>query len=183
VLTCKETIVTDLSGVTETTGARLGGIIGGDFFRGRVVEIDYDRDVVAVHDRTTYVHRKGGKRIPIRIEKNRPWTTALLSVPGGPQDRARELMIDTGSLDNVDDALLKEGTAALKSAQAKGLGSGFEIKGGTFSKVVIGPHQFTDVSGYVPSVPIIGAGILARFNLVFDYEGGWMIFDKRRTKP
>jgi hypothetical protein len=182
ILTCSETIITDLSGTTEVTGARLAGIVGGDFFRGRVVTIDYDRDLVTVQDRGTYRQRGGGTRLPIRVEKNRPFLTAKLSVPGGPQDKWRELLIDTGSLDHVGDSLLQEGTASLKSAAAQGLGTGFTIRSGTFSKVAIGPHVFRNVPGNVPSVPIVGAGILARFNPTFDYDGGWMILDKRSTR-
>lgn len=183
ILACSETIVTDLSGLTEVTGAKLAGIIGGDFFRGRVVALDYDRDVAAVYDRNAYRYRMSGKRVPIRIEKNRPFLTAALSVPGGPQNRLRELMIDTGSLDHIDDASLKEGTNALKATAAQGLGTGFTAQGGTFSRVVIGSHEFSDVPGYVPSVAIVGTGILARFNPIFDYDGGWMILAGRRTKP
>ena len=180
VLVCSETIVTDLSGTTEVTGAKLGGIIGGDFFRGRVVAIDYDRDTVTVHDRALYRRRGSGEVLPIRVVKNRPYLTARLSVPGGPQRVPRELLIDTGSLDQIDDPLLERSNASMKTVETSGLGPGFKTKAGRFSKVEIGSLVFKDVPGVVPAVPLVGAGLIARFNPVFDYDGGWLALEKRQ---
>jgi hypothetical protein len=182
VLTCRETIVLDLSGFTDAVGTELGGILGGDFFRGRVVAIDYDRERIDIHERATY-DRAGTPPIPIRIERNRPYLTAQLSVPGGPQDSPRELLIDTGSRDHVDDKLLAESSETLGTGSATGLGTGASIATGRFSRVRIGTHEFRDVPGVVPNVPIVGTGILARFNLVFDYDGGWMILQARQRNP
>ena len=177
-LLCTETLITDLSGLAEVLGIRPAGIVGGDFFRGRIVEVDYDEAKIRIHDRNTYT-RPGGAVVPIHLKGNRPHLFARLSVPGGPQDVTRELIVDTGSLDHVDDPLLKESNAPLKPIASTGLGSGFEGSAGTWSKVEIGPYSFENVPGTVPSVPIVGNGILTRFNLVFDYDGGWLLLRPR----
>lgn len=179
-LLCTETLVTDLSGVTSLVGVRPAGIVGGDFFRGRVVEIDYDRATVAVHDRKQYRRPGDGSIVPIHLKANRAYLHARISVPGGPQNVVRELIIDTGSLDHVDDPLLKESKIPLQPISGTGLGSGFAGAAGTWSKVEIGPYSFEDVPGTVPSVPIVGNGILAQFNLVFDYDGGWLLLRPRK---
>lgn len=181
-LLCTETLVTDLSGVTQLVGVRPAGIVGGDFFRGRVVEIDYDRATIAIHDRSTYRRPEDGGIVPIHLKKNRSFLYANLSVPGGPQNVARELLIDTGSLDHVADPLLKESKTPLKPITSTGLGSGFAGAAGIWNKVEIGSYTFDDVPGNVPSVPIVGNGILARFNLVFDYEGGWLLLRPRKKR-
>lgn len=159
---------------------RPAGIVGGDFFRKRVVEIDYDRSSIAIHDPKAYERPRDGEVVPIRVEKNRPRVAVRLSVAGGPQDVTRELIIDTGSLDHVDDPLLKEGSAALEPVSATGLGSGSSGALGTWSRVEIGPYAFENVPGVVPTVPIVGNGMLTRFNLVFDYENGWLLLRPRR---
>jgi hypothetical protein len=153
--------------------------VGGDFFRNRIVEIDYDRSAIRVHDTKKYERPHDGEVVPIRVEKNRPRLVARLSVPGGPQDVSRELIIDTGSLDHVDDPVLKESSAALTAVAATGLGAGSSAAVGTWSRVEIGPYAFEDVPGVVPSVPIVGNGMLTRFNLVFDYENGWLLLRPR----
>lgn len=179
-LACSETLITDLSGITELMGVRIAGLIGGDFFRNRVVEIDYDRATVTVHDRRLYQRRRDGAVLPIRIERNRPYLQARLSVQDGPQDVQRELLIDSGSLDKVDDPILKESrTPPRPVANAVGLGSGATISEGMFNKVEIGPYSFESVNGAVPSVAIVGNGLLTKFNLVFDYDGGWLMLRPR----
>jgi hypothetical protein len=179
-LACSKTLVTDLSSVAGIVGVRPAGIVGGDFFRGRIVEIDYDQAQIRIHDRSRYRRPADGDAIPIRVEGNRPSLQARLSVPGGPQNVSRELIIDTGSLDHVDDPLLQESKEPLKSVANTGLGSGFSGAVGIWSSVEIGPHRFENVPGTVPSVAIVGNGILTRFNLVFDYDGGWLLLRPRK---
>jgi hypothetical protein len=175
-LACSETLLVDLSGMTSGVGP-IAGIIGGDFFRGRVVTIDFAQDRVSVFNRADFRH--DGERIPIRIERNRPYITAHLSVAGGPQDVARELLIDTGSQDNVDDPILTQGSQVGREVSASGLGTGHRVRSGTFNRVRIGSRTFENVSGVVPAVPLVGAGLLARFKLIFDYDGGWVILDDK----
>ena len=175
-LACSETLLVDLSGMTAAVGP-ISGIVGGDFFRGRVVAIDFERDRVSVFDRAGFRH--DGERIPIRVERNRPYVTARLSVAGGPQDVARELLIDTGSQDNVDDPILTQGTQPGREVSGSGLGTGHRVRTGTFNRVRIGGRTFDNVNGVVPAVPLVGAGILARFKLIFDYDGGWVILDDK----
>jgi len=180
-LGCTETIVVDLSGSADLMGVRPAGIIGGDFFRGRVVEIDYDRSMVSVHRRHNYTRRAEGAVIPIRVEKNRPYLQARLSVQDGPQDVTRELLIDSGSFDHIDDFILKESKTPTRSLSGPvGLGSGANLSSGVFNRVEIGPYTFNAVPGIVPSVPIVGNGILTRFSLVFDYDGGWLWLRPRK---
>jgi hypothetical protein len=176
-LACSETLITDLSGMDEAVGGPIAGIVGGDFFRGRIVAIDYDSDKVSLFDRTGFDH--AGERIPIRIDRNRPYLTARLSVADGPQDVTRELLVDTGSHDQVDDAILARSGSAGTEVAASGLGAGHRARTGRFNLVRIGSRSFADVPGVVPAVPLVGAGLLARFNLIFDYDGGWVILDDR----
>jgi len=176
-LTCSETLITDLAGMADELGGPIAGIIGGDFFRGRIVSIDFGSDRISLFDRDGFRH--AGERIPIRIQRNRPYLTARLSVAGGPQDVARELLVDTGSQDHVDDPILVQSGRGGTEVAASGLGAGHRARTGTFSLVRIGSRSFSDVPGVVPAVPLVGAGLLARFNLIFDYDGAWVILGDR----
>ena len=176
-LRCHEAIVLDLSGLTAVVGHPLSGIVGGDFFHGRLVRIDYDRSVISVYNRGGY-EPDSSTRIPIRLAGNRVYLSAILSVPGGPRRVTRELLIDTGSRDNVDDRLL-ESSQPVGQVDATGLGSGGKAIVGKFTEVRIGSHVFRDVPGVSGNVSLIGMGVLGKFNLVFDYDGGWLGMEKR----
>jgi hypothetical protein len=177
-LSCHETIVLDLSGLTEVVGDQIAGIVGGDFFRGRIVRIDYDRSVVSVFHRGDY-RPDSATRIPIRVEGNRAYVTALLSVRGSSSKASRQLLVDTGSRDYIDDSLLAESSQGVRAVSPTGIGSGGTALAGTFSEVTIGPHVLHDVPGVAGNVSIVGSGVLGKFNLVFDYDGGWLALEKR----
>lgn len=151
-LRCEETLSTDLTGVSNTIQRKIDGIIGGDFFRGWIVVIDYDAQVIEVHDRTSYHYRGAGSRVPIEVKGNRPYVLARLSV-AGRENVARSLLIDTGSQDWIADSLLKESTEQLKNARGSGLGPGFDTRSGTFSRVVIGPPNSPMFRGSFQRLP------------------------------
>lgn len=175
---CTEVVLTDLAGVSRSIGARVDGILGGDFFRDRIVVIDYGAHRLEIRPSPGFRYTGLGDTVPITIRRNRPWLIARLTVPGGtPVDR--ELLIDTGSEDAVDDSLLLRSTEPLSGGHASGLGAGQSIRVGRFSRVSIGRSTFDDVPGVVPVVPIIGSGILRRFRrLIFDYGAGRMYLER-----
>ncbi len=180
-LPCHETLVLDLGGLTGEVGEPISGIICGDFFRGRIVRIDYDRSTVSVFRRGGY-DPDSSTKIPIRVDGNRASLTALLSVRGCPQKAPRQLLIDTGSRDFVDDSLLNQSSAGVRAVNPSGLGSGGSASIGTFTEVSIGSHVLRDVPGVVGNVSIVGSGVLSKFNLVFDYDGGWLALEPRSSR-
>lgn len=181
-LQCDRTVILDLSHLADIVGVKAAGLISGAFFHGRVVRVDYDRHVLSTYRPGAYKVPAGPNVLPLKIRKNHAFVTARLSVTGGPQNAERELMVDTGSLDAVDHPLLKEGKIPLKSVQGTGVGSGFAGAAGKWAKVELGPFTFHNVDGTVPNVPIVGGGLLGRFNLTFDYDRGWLQLTPRKPK-
>ena len=169
---CAEAIAIDLGEVGAGLGHRIDGVVGSDFFTGRRVRIDYDRRRIARD-----VHRGRAppreSRIPIVIEGGRPYVDARLTL-GERREVPRRLLVDTGSMDAVADALLDEAGTATSEAKALGLGGGARVKLGRFERVAIGPFAWDDVPATVGVVSIVGAGLLARYNLVIDYDEGFI---------
>ena len=112
-------------------------------------------------------------RIPIELEGRRPYVEALLSI-GEHRSVPRRLLVDTGSMDAVADELLERAGTATAEAKALGLGGGARVKLGRFERVAIGSFEWHDVPATVGPVSIVGAGLLARYNLVLDYDEGWI---------
>ncbi len=81
----------------ESLGFDIDGIIGGSFFRGLVVEIDYNKDKIRLHHPTNFtLKKKGYTSFDIEINGNKPYlsTKAIMS----PTDTLNtKLLIDTGA--------------------------------------------------------------------------------------
>jgi hypothetical protein len=165
---CVESIAIDLDEVGAGLGHRIDGVVGSDFFLGRRVRIDYDRRRV-VRDAHRGRPPPAGTRIPLVIEGRRPYVDARLTL-GPHRDVPRRLLLDTGSMDGVADELLDTAGAVTSEAKALGLGRGARVKLGRFDRVAIGPFAWDDVPATVGQVSIVGAGLLARYNLVIDYD-------------
>ena len=178
-ISCARTIVADLAHLGDVLGTKPAGLIGADFFRGRVIHIDYDRHELTTYEPQKYPVPSGPNVLPIRAQDSELHMKIRLWVNGGPQGVERELRIDLGSLDMVDDPLLEEGKGGLERVEASGLGQGFRGSVGTWQKIQIGPYTFHNVRGVVPNVPIVGAGLLSRFNLTFDYDRRWLELEPR----
>jgi hypothetical protein len=84
-------------------GRPIDGILGHDFFRRFVTELDWDAQVVRIHDTSGYQPPTGAQAIPLRFERRVPYLEATLTVEGHPPER-RTLLLDTGSEDAVDDS-------------------------------------------------------------------------------
>ena len=181
-LRCDRTVILDLSHLADVVGVKAAGLISGAFFHGRVVHVDYDRHILSTYRPGAYKVPAGPNVLPLKVRKNHAFVMARLSVTGGPQDAERDLMVDTGSLDAVDHPLLKESNIPLKRVQGTGVGSGFTGAAGKWAKVELGPFMFHNVDGIVPNVPIVGGGLLSRFNLTFDYDRGWLQLTPRKRK-
>ena len=176
---CNGVWLADLNSVGSAIGARIDGVIGSGFFENATVTIDYRTSQVVVAPASWAAYRGRGVRIPIAVKGGRPYLTALLKVAGQPEKKS-ELLIDTGSQDIVDDSVLAlaPGGPASSSLSTSGLGPGGKTVGGTFDEVRIGKLTFRNLAGVVPTVPIVGAGLLKRFRVILNYSAGWMALER-----
>ena len=171
-IACRDAIAIDLAEVSRGLGRRLDGVIGADFFRDQRAEIDYDRGMLQ-RGRDAVPRPPRDMRVAITIEGGRPYVDAELSL-GAHRGVRRRLLVDTGSMDAVADALLDDAAGATHEARALGLGGGARIRLGRFERVVIGPHAWSDVRASVGPVSLVGTGLLSRHRVVIDYRERWI---------
>lgn len=89
-------------------------------------------------------------------------------MPGRAPQR-RTLSLDTGSEDELDDALVATTTGPKRYAGSTGLGRSAPLVIAPVDWILLGPYRMRNVTGASGRVPIVGSGLLRRFHATFDY--------------
>ncbi|HEX4826234.1 MAG TPA: PDZ domain-containing protein [Candidatus Polarisedimenticolaceae bacterium] len=76
--------VIDETGLEKALGVPLGGLLGYDFISRFVVEIDYDKKLLTLHDPAKWTYTGSGFIVPVVFDNGIPFTNATISVPTKP---------------------------------------------------------------------------------------------------
>lgn len=174
---------------SSQVGIPVNGIIGYNFFRNHIVEINYDRKKITVYGHS---HKKIGSRLqkkfikePITIENKKPY--CISNIKMGEQTIPSKLLVDTGNSDAVWVFLTKTDKIKLpeKSIQDY-LGRGFSgnvygqrarlnsfefgKKAFDFPLITFPDSNSVKSVNFVPDrIGSVGSEIISRFTIVFDY--------------
>ncbi len=170
----KDPWIYDLSHVGTTL--REDGLLGADFFKAYVVEIDPSAESFSVFAPPSFQFRGPGAAVSLTDRNDHLFIPMTLSLSNGISAR-RNVRIDTGSDDAVSDDLVRQSPARRKSLQGVGLGKSYIDYSGVFSTVQIGPYAIHDVWGPSNAVPTVGMEILRRFGLTFDVARSVLFLD------
>lgn len=178
----------DLFHLSEYAGIPIHGLIGYDLFSSFIVNIDYENQVLIVHNPNKYKRKIKGKKtrvLPIEIHHLKPYIQAQTQVR---QEESFEvsLLIDTGAGHSL--LLEKQYNENITVPEPNisgelGTALGGEMEGHVarvnqlelgdfiFKKVIASfpdssQYQIEDVAFYDGS---IGYGLLKRFNVTFNY--------------
>lgn len=177
-------------------GLPVNGIIGYNFFKNNIVEVNYDKRKIIVYKDKSKITKKLKKfaNIPITIERNKPYFVAQVTL--NRNEIPAKLLIDLGNSDAVwlfENS--EKGITLPKPNFADYLGKGFsgDINGfrAKISKLTLKAFEFNDpivsfpdsisiksVNSVANRVGSVGGEILKRFNIFFDYEGQNIYFKK-----
>ena len=161
----KDPWIYDLSHVGTTL--REDGLIGADFFKAHVVEIDPSAETFSVFAPQSFQYRGRGAAVPLTDRNDHLFIPMTLSLSNGISAR-RNVRLDTGSDDAVSDDLVRQSPMRRKSLQGVGLGKSYTDYSGVFSTIQIGSYAIHDAWGPSNAVPTVGMEILRRFVLTFD---------------
>ena len=170
------------------TGTNIHGILGGDFLMRFVVELDFRRQVITLHDPSKFRRRRQYVEVPATFIRNRPY----LNVPVGVlQDSVtvRKLLMDTGASlgllihTHPDQERQDLPAQTIPAHIASGLGGTMLGSVGRTRMVDFGDRRMDGVVTYFQEVDtaemkflnrregILGNRILKRFSVVIDYVG------------
>ncbi|MCH7905448.1 MAG: aspartyl protease family protein [Armatimonadetes bacterium] len=182
--------VLDLSPVSLALGIELGGIVGYDFFRRTVLEIDVEESMIAFFDPRSYELKKGNWN-DLLLLSHHPTTPAKFE---GAHEGV--FMIDTGapyglvfSWRVVKELNLLEGRETL-DGEIHGLGGAVPAKFGFVEYFEIDGYRFEDQlaimlvsnrSAYASEylTGLIGIPLLMPFTVVFDYANSRIAFVRK----
>ncbi len=90
----------DQEGLERALGMRLGGILGYDFISRFVIEIDYDKKLLTLHDPKTWGYAGSGFIVPIVFDGGIPFMDGAISVPTKP-DIPAYFVMDFGAAETM----------------------------------------------------------------------------------
>jgi hypothetical protein len=191
--------VLPLDSIEPHVGRRVDGILGYDFIKEFVVEIDYEKSVMSFHDPRRYGSRVRGTIIPVGLRRGTPFVTTTIDLTG-TDSVAGQFEIDTGS----DGALgiydyfakahdLRRRLPRMSTPQ-RGMGVGGETSSvearvkdfrlGRFSivnPIVSLSEGDNEEGGARPEYDgMIGTEVFRRFRVTIDYSRSRLIFEPNK---
>ena len=189
----KLSLAIPLEEMSHVLGHDFDGILGQDFISQFVLEIDYIRSRIVVHDKNNYVYSGQGESIPITFNMaGHPQATALIIEPGRePVEGTFAIDIGYGGSLVVNKSFVEKNhllpPAKKTIAAIAGIGVGGE------SKALIGRVQAIklcrfvidnpvvsfsqDVQGAAAAMNVVGADILKKFKVFLDYGRNRIILE------
>jgi hypothetical protein len=165
-LSVDESYVIDLSSQAELLARNVGGILGYNFFALYIIDVDYDARILTLYDREEY--QPVGHAIPFTLIKHTPHIRVRLAVSGHPAVE-RDVLVDTGSQDAIDEDLLGESADRLEVLGGVGLGQEFRTILGRADSLQVGSFTLPHPFGATGGTGLIGNEVLRRFHVTFDY--------------
>ncbi len=177
-------------------GIKKDGLLGGDFLSKIVLQINYDKSTVSFSDPNCFNVSSGGQIIPLEIISRVPLCKAKITPEGSDQFIEGLFILDTGvrmTFFNTPftskNKLIEKSKRTVKNIVGFGIGGKAvgivgrlgSIKIGNFTlenpiaqlcNEMKGVEASTDFDG------IIGADILSRFHVIFDYTHKHLILEK-----
>lgn len=176
-------------------GIPVNGIIGYKFFKNNIVEINYQKKRISVHQNNELVRRNLDnkfKKIPITVERSKPYLIATAVVDG--ENIPAKLLVDIGNSDSFW-VFKNEKIKLPKKNFPDFLGKGFsgDIEGhrAKVSKFSLADFEFRNPivsfpdSSSIKNVKLVanrigsvGGEVLKRFTIVMDYADKKMYLKK-----
>lgn len=170
-------------------GVDISGIIGGDLFRDFIVDINYSTKRIKFYNPLTYEYKKCKKCKTYNLTFNRGKPYIDIKVRSGEKLVKTKLLIDTGGgktlwlFDKSSDEIQLP-KKYFNDFLGKGLSGNIYGRRSKIDEIILGDYSFINANvAYPDSASIatayrfkerngsLGAGILKRFRLLFDYRG------------
>ena len=188
------TLALPLGQLAPRLGQDFDGIVGSEFIKKFVLELDYESRTIILHDKDRFAYTGAGASIPIKLEHGHPIIEAFVTPIGSDPIKGRFVFdIGSGGALALHSPFVTERRlldTEMKTVKALGAGAGGEITGriGRVSELKIGKFRISnpvtlfsqDKKGAFASSDLqgnIGAQIAGKFTLFLDYNHDRIIFE------
>ncbi len=164
----------DLTGLEASVGRPIEGIIGYDFLAANVVAVDYETKTLTATAPVVFTPPANAEKISVTFDKKWIRVRAALSLPGIAT--VKDLfLVDSGSSDEADHPAVARAAGRVSSSVGNGLGEptgGAVVRANKFRIGTFVLHGTAAATiGNEAVGPLIGAGVLRRFHVTYDYPG------------
>jgi predicted aspartyl protease len=186
----------DMAAIAAHAGRDIDGILGADFIRRFVLEIDYEHERLRLHDPLAFSYQGLGSTVPLTFRNQFPIVRASLQLPG-------DVSIDVDAILDVGSSLAVAVTQPVAEryqlaerlqatpplAVGRGAGGATQSRLARLPAIAIGdirvPNPVTSLaqagSGVLSSSTIsdvnIGGGVMRHFTMFFDYSRSRVTFE------
>lgn len=183
----------------EFIGQNIQGILGGDFFKKYVIEIDYKKRKLTIHNPKFFKPKRKYTTIPLEIKNNKPFIRSDLIFQNLDSMKQSNLLIDSGAavtllLNSGESEQIKIPQNAVPGNIGSGLGGELIGYFGTISELSIGqfdlkniPTNFQVINNdsielnQFKRTGLIGNQILDRFKVIIDYRRDKLYLQPNRS--
>lgn len=182
----------DLTSIENAAGRKMDGILGYEFFRRYVVELDYERQFLNLYEPAGFVYGGRGEGLPLTFVNNHPYVRARVAMPGREPVEG-VFVLDTGAslplilLDSfVKESRLAEPPTRTLKVTGRGVGGEVPMPVGRTGRLMLGSYSLENPLTSFPqsgwfaregAAGNIGGGVLRRFTVTFDYSRGRMFVE------
>jgi hypothetical protein len=187
-------VVIALESFGAVEGLPIAGIVGYEVFKRFIVRTDYDRLQITLTDPASFKYSGNGTRVPFTFSDTDPLVSGEIDGLKGT------FTLDTGSRSSLDlsspfvarNALVKRWDAKFQGVSGWGAGGAaraflvrakmFYLGGIPISNPVVGlSEQRKGAESDIYVAGNVGAGILKRFNIVWDYPHLQIFFERNQN--
>ncbi len=189
----------DYFNLDEMIGTPVAGLIGGGFFKNFIIQIDYRKNRLILHDPAYFKMPSDYISLPLQIKTNKPYIHAEANLQDGTVVQV-DLLVDTGAgipllLHNNTHPSLHLPDQYIRGKLGMGLGGYLEGYIGRLYQLSLGQISFPDVLTSYQDLDeswlldkdryrngIMGNQLLSRFNVIFDYNRSQLLLKPYRKR-
>jgi hypothetical protein len=191
-------ILDENSNFSPRLGFAVQGILGYQFFKDFIVEINYPREYIVIHKPESYTYKKKKKNFdtPLIFYRNRPYIETAVTLKEGTSNA--HMLLDSGASDALwlfqNEKDISVPIHNFKDYLGIGLNGSITGSRAYTTKLNIGPFNFNKVTTAFPDSTSIqnlhindwrngsvGADFLKRFHCIIDYPNSKLTLTKNRN--
>jgi hypothetical protein len=185
----------DFKGLETSLGRNIDGMLGYDFIRRFVVEVDYAAHVINIYSAATYRYRGRGESLPITTEEDHPHIRLKVTLPSREPIEGK-FIVDGGAggatlefaAPFVQTHKLLDTVQLTETASPAAIGGNVNISRGRGKSIQLGRFLLENpILGFAQAnrgafanpriAGLIGARLLRRFKVIYDDKRRRIIFE------
>ncbi len=164
----------NLAPLAKEWGHQIDGVIGYDLFCRSTVDVDYEKSALTLTQPAVFQDEGKGDALKLYIRNGLSFVEGVIKVTGLPAV-IDVFEVDSGSQDAVNHPIIRDSKAPLRKVGGGLLGANEWFQLG---KYTIGSTNSLFVAGSEENSRKIGAEVLSRFHVTFDYPHRRLIVER-----